>query len=380
MTDRAQPLQTAELTRRMKQQAHQLGFDLVGVAPAVQPAGFHRLVEWLQRGYAGQMHYLEDRQSAYQHPQYVLEGVRSLFVVAHNYQTCPPRAAQPGQGRVSRYAWGPADYHDVMRRKLQSMSDWLKQHRPEARTRAVVDTAPLLEREFATLAGIGWVGKHTLVLDRAHGSWFFLAALLTDLQLEYDQPSQTDHCGSCRACLDACPTDAFPEPYVLDATRCISYLTIELQGPIPHAHRHSMGDWLFGCDVCQEVCPWNRKAPVTDRAEYQPRLGQNPVELLALFELTDEAFRERFRHTPLWRARRRGLLRSAAIILGNQRYRAAQPALIRALADPEAMVRGACAWALGELATRESHQALRARLAVEDHAGVQAEITAALGV
>ena len=204
--------------------------------------------------------------------------------------------------------------------------------------RAVVDTAPLLEREYAQLAGLGWIGKNTLLLNKQSGSWFFLCALLTDVELEYDRPHAADHCGTCRACLDACPTGAFVDAYVLDARRCISYLTIESRQPIPTTLRAGIGDWVFGCDICQEVCPWNRDAPVADEPEFQPLAGGTDLELSELFWLDDAEFRVRFRHTPLWRPKRRGLLRNAAIVLGNQVAPEAIPALARGLNDEESLV------------------------------------------
>jgi epoxyqueuosine reductase len=251
---------------------------------------------------------------------------------------------------------------------------------PTAATRGVVDTAPLLEREFGRLAGLGWIGKNTMLINRQAGSWFFLAALLTDQELAYDVPQATDHCGTCRACLDACPTGAFPEPYVLDATRCVSYLTIELREPIPESLRPGLGDWLFGCDICQEVCPWNRRAPLSREASFEPAAGMNPVSLAELFMLTDQAFRQRFRHTPLWRPKRCGVLRNAAIVLGHQRALTATPALTAGLSDVEPPVREACAWALGRLGTSAAGQALQARWAVETDPSVRSRLAAELAL
>ncbi|MDZ4819622.1 MAG: tRNA epoxyqueuosine(34) reductase QueG [Planctomycetota bacterium] len=379
-------LTSQELADRLKQAAQQLGFVLAGVAPAVEPAGFGRFSEWLTAGYAGQMHYLAERQQAYAHPGHVLDGVRSILMLAIPYRTVDPRPPQPGEGRVSRYAWGD-DYHDLIWSKLDQLCDQLEQLVPGSRNRGVVDTAPLLEREFAQLAGLGWIGKNTLLLNQQHGSWFFLAALLTDVELAADEPSTTDHCGTCRACLDACPTGAFVAPYVLDATRCISYLTIELREAIPRSLRTGMGDWLFGCDVCQDVCPWNTNSraeslPPSPEPTFQPRAETNPLELTALFELTEEDFRQRFRKTPLWRARRRGVLRNAAIVLGNQQAASAVSALTRGLNDEEALVRGACAWALGQYRQAELVVAIReklyARQQVETDAAVLEEIRSAL--
>jgi epoxyqueuosine reductase len=222
------------------------------------------------------------------------------------------------------------------------------------------------------------VGKNTLVLNRRLGSWFFLAALLTDLELDYDQPHETDHCGTCRACLDACPTAAFVAPYVLDARRCISYLTIEHRTSIPRELRPALGDWVFGCDICQEVCPWNDRAPPTGSAELLPQTGTDPLLLAELFELDDAAFRLRFRRTPLWRSKRRGLLRNAAVALGNAPSPAALPALKRGLNDAEAFVRGACAWALGRFDEPDARSALATRRDQETDPVVSAEIDEAL--
>ena len=340
-----------ELTASLKAEAHRLGFTMAGACPAVSPSGLDRLGEWLALGYGGEMEYLANRAAAYEHPRHVLEGVRSLLLLALPYQTEVPLPCEAGQGRISRYAWGPGDYHDVIHDRLKKLGACLQSLSPTALWRGVVDSAPLLEREFALRAGLGWIGKNTLLLNRENGSYFFLAALLTDQELAYDQPHAADHCGSCTACLDACPTAAFPQPYVLDARKCISYLTIELRGEIPPELRPGIGDWLFGCDICQEVCPWNRFATSSTLAELQPSSSPptNPVDLCELFALDEAAFRRRFRYTPLWRAKRRGILRNAAIVLGNQRAVSANAALQRGLLDDEPLVREACAWALARI-------------------------------
>ncbi|MCC7083849.1 MAG: tRNA epoxyqueuosine(34) reductase QueG [Pirellulales bacterium] len=341
----------ALLTLQLKLESQRLGFEACGICPAVVPPGFERFEQWLAMGYAGEMRYLPDRVEAYRHPNHVLDAVRSIAILATNYRTEDPASATaktlPGFGRVSRYAWG-TDYHEVIRGRLNDLAEWLQRQVPSACVRGVVDTAPLMEREFAQLAGLGWIGKNTLLLNQQLGSWFFLAALLTDVELEYDQPLAADHCGTCRACLDACPTAAFVDAYVLDARRCISYLTIELRSAIPTELRTGVGDWLFGCDVCQEVCPWNHRAPISLVPAFQPLDDANPMELAMLFELDDAEFRARFRHSPLWRAKRRGLLRNAAMVLGNQRHVPAIGALTKGLNDVEPLVREACAWALGQ--------------------------------
>lgn len=378
MTNAGPPLSSTEITAGIRAEAARLGFSQVGVCPAVTPEGIGRFREWLEAGYAGQMQWLPERAEAYAHPRSVLEGARSVVMLAMNYRTADPVPTEPGQGRVSRYAWGAADYHDLIRERLNQLAEHVRRLALHAAARGVVDTAPILEREFAHLAGLGWVGKHTLLLNRSQGSWFFLAALLTDLELEYDAPQETDHCGACRACLDACPTNAFPAPYVLDASRCISYLTIELRDHVPPELREGMGDWLFGCDVCQDVCPWNRRAPESVEPAFAPLDGMNPLALLPLFNLSDDDFRARFRHSPLWRSKRRGILRNAAIVLGNHPTPAALATLLRGLQDSESLVRAACAWALGKYDDKRAQVALAARLAEEADDVVRHEILLAI--
>jgi epoxyqueuosine reductase len=360
-------MEPGPLTAALKQKALELGFQLAGACPAVTPPGFDRFRQWLAAGYAGEMRYLADRADACRHPRFVLDGCRSLLMLAAVYPAAGLSPAGAGEGKISRYALGD-DYHDLLHARLRQLAGLHRRLAPGAKVRGVVDTAPLLEREFAQLAGLGWIGKNTLLLNRRLGSWFFLAALLTSEELSYDPPIETGHCGTCRACLEACPTGALVDAWKLDARRCISYLTIELAGPVPPDLRQPLGNWVFGCDICQEVCPWNQRAlPASEavfppapgrnvgwveRSEphhlaFPPAPGRNPAELAPLFFLDDAAFRARFRHTPLWRPRRRGLLRSAALILGNRPHEASLAALAHGLGDPEPLVRGACAWALG---------------------------------
>ena len=343
-------------SQEIHQAARQLGFDLVGIAPAVSPPGWPRLTDWLDRGFAGEMHYLEKRREAYQHPQHVLESVRSLIVLGSNYYAEDPlptrESTESTLGRVSRYASLSEDYHDVLRQRLKQLAEEVRILYPGSRTRGVVDTAPLLERDFARFAGLGWYGKNTMLINKQHGSWFFISVLLTDCDLVPDAPFLPDHCGTCTRCLEACPTEAFPEPGVLDARRCISYLTIELRGPIPLEFRSSMGDLVFGCDICQDVCPWNRKAKPNPRSEWSPLPDLQRLELLPLFEITEELFQSRFGKTALARPGRRGLLRNAAIVLGNRKDPAALPALQRGLNDPDSVVREACQWAIDQIRTK----------------------------
>ncbi len=225
-----------DLTQQLKTEARRLGFDLAGATAAVRPPRLAALHKWLADGFVGKMRYIPDRRGAYEHPRHVLNGVRSLLMLAVAYRTAEPVPPAAGQGIIARYAWG-TDYHDVIRQRLHELADIHRRLTPGAEVRGVVDTAPLMEREFAELAGLGWVGKNTLLLNRRLGSWLLLAALLTSETLAYDDPVTTGHCGTCRACIDACPTGAIVEPYRLDARRCISYLTIELREPIPADRR-----------------------------------------------------------------------------------------------------------------------------------------------
>tara|TARA_R110002095_G_scaffold159290_11_gene138109 strand:+ start:1277 stop:2449 length:1173 start_codon:yes stop_codon:yes gene_type:complete len=360
----------------IKQLAYDVGFDLAGIAPAVTPEGYHQFLDWLNQGYAGEMSYLERRKDAYEHPQYVMSSVRSVLMLTLNYRTEEPPPLSGTEARVSRYAWGSTDYHKVIRKKLKQLSKQIRSHFPDCETRGIVDTAPLLERDFAQLAGLGWIGKNTLLLNKTEGSWFFLAGLLLSDELEYDEPHQSSHCGTCTRCLDACPTDAFVEAGTLDARKCISYLTIELRGqPIPRELRPGMQDWIFGCDVCQDVCPWNSKAPISRELSFQPVESFSPVDALELLSLDETAFQKRFQSTPMSRARRAGLLRNAAIVLGNQGDRAAVPILLQAICDSEPLIRGAAAWALGNLGGTEAAVAgLEQRLAIETEAEVVHEL------
>jgi epoxyqueuosine reductase len=383
----------ADLRAGLEREALRLGFSRLGVASADFASRDPRLhahfCRWLEEGLAGAMEgWLRQHEPLRRDPRTMLEGVRSVIMLATDHAARPPESAaaateRPGQGRVARYAWGD-DYHDLLRRRVNALASWLEQAQPGCRTRGFVDSAPFPEREFAWLAGLGWFGKNTMLIDPAAGSYFLLTVLLTDAELPAAVPITVDHCGTCTACLDACPTDAFVEPRVLDARRCLSAITIEDRGPVADDLRAALGDWIFGCDICQEVCPWNRHAPGSAEPFFQPRDGQSSLPLAALLALDDDAFRHRFRGTPLVRAKRSGLLRSAAIALGNRPDPANAGALITALADSDAIVRGAAAWALGRWRHAEpalaacAHDALVARLPLETDASVRAEIEAAL--
>ena len=349
-----------DLTDRLKAEARRIGFDQVGIAPAVAPPGYPDYLGWLSKGHAAGMTYLESRAEARAHPDRVLEGVRSVVVVGFVYGRPGSEHPEGPRGKVARYARG-GDYHDLLWRRLEDLLAWLRRERPEVRGRAVADTAPLLERDFARLAGLGWPGKNTMLIDRRLGSYTVLGALLVDLELRPDTPHAADHCGTCTRCLDACPTGAFVGPHDLDARRCISYWTIEHKGPIPDEFADRLDGWVFGCDVCQEVCPWNRKAPPGSEPALEPRPEWEAPDLIEWLGRDRDSWRSALKGTALARTKRAGLLRNAALILGERAEVAAVPALVDRLRhDPDPGVRAASAWALGRIATPEAVEALEA--------------------
>lgn len=302
------------LTTELKAKALGLGFDLVGATPAVSLPDVDCLKSWLADGCAGEMRFFSERFDAYRDLNKVLPDVKSILMLGLNYRTTEPKIAEIGQGKVSRYAWGD-DYHDVIRCRLQSLAEFHTELKPKANVRGVVDTAPILERSYARQAGLGWIGKNNLLINKQFGSWLYLAALLTTEELEYDRPYDENLCGNCRKCLDACPTGALTSANKLDARLCMSYLTIEYKGRIPTDLAKACGNRLFGCDTCQDVCPWNRNTTISREKAFLPRDGMNPVQLSELFQLDEALFRKRFKDTPLWRAKLSGILRNATMIM-----------------------------------------------------------------
>lgn len=375
----------SERTRWICERAHAVGFDLCGVAHPASLEELSHLEEWLARGYAGEMNYLHDPRRA--DPRRVLGGARSLIVVALNYNTQQPyfteRAAAASsdtpRGWISRYAWGD-DYHEVLGEKLETLLAAMRAQFSEPfEARAYVDTGPIVERVAAKYAGLGWLAKNTCLINDQLGSWLFLGVIVTTLDLAPSlapgDPPAADLCGNCTLCLDACPTRAFPAPYVLDARRCISYLTIELRGAIPEDLRPSMGGAVIGCDICQDVCPWNRKAPVTTMATFQPRTfpsreengkGKRGIgisfmepELERLASLSQEQFSEAFRGSAAKRAKWRGIVRNAIVALGNSPIDRDSEAyarvtlLLSKLADSDdVLIAEHARWALTRLALR----------------------------
>lgn len=390
-------MRSVSITARIAEQAGKIGFNLCGVARAEDCSDAERLADWLARGYAGEMRYLHDpRRLAVGD---ALPGARSVIVCALNYNTeySYSEAALDGlanadsdyssdeecggpRGWIARYAWGD-DYHDVLKTKLEELLSWMRTEIDcKFSARAYVDTGPVLERIAAKHAGLGWLAKNTCLINQKLGSWLFLGVILTDLDMD---PSITDGdqsirnlCGSCTRCIDACPTNAFVEPYVLDATRCISYLTIELRGAIPEPLRPAMGAMVFGCDICQDVCPWNRKSPKSAIAEFLPRKFANAPndasggmslylpELEWLVTLSEEDFRRVFRGSPVKRAKWRGMLRNACVALGNCGLQPQNPAYLHIVQRLEnlangddAMLREHAEWALKQIRDRNVQSA-----------------------
>ncbi|MCC7496874.1 MAG: tRNA epoxyqueuosine(34) reductase QueG [Bryobacterales bacterium] len=336
---------------RVRELAAQCGLELAGAVPAGPVRDFTRYQSWVAAGFAGRMGYLTDHRGALrQDPRNLLPSARSVIVAGKLYQTDFPdsKAFTAEYGWISRYAWGE-DYHDLLRHDLERLRDRLREETGEQfDARIAVDTAPLLERSLAHLAGLGWIGKNTCLINEQTGSWYFLGELLTSLEIEPGS-APPDRCGTCTRCIDACPTSALV-PYELDARRCISYLTIELRGPIDEQLRHGVGSHVFGCDICQQVCPWNRRAPSTDEAAFQPEIAAPPLEELAA--LSEDEFRAKFRHTALWRARYRGMLRNVAVAMGNSRLERFREPLTRLAAHSDPDVAGHAKWALARLNDR----------------------------
>ena len=361
----------AAVALRVKARARELGFGRAAIGPASPPDHAAAFEAWLDAGHAGSMAYLERSRDKRRDPGGVLPGARSVVACALGYFQGAEAAGPAG---VARYAWGD-DYHAVMESRLRALADTIADLVPGAESRTYVDTGPLLERDLAARAGLGWIGKNTMLLHAELGSFFFVGTVLTTAEIETDA-AVPDRCGTCTRCLDACPTGAFVGPYVLDARRCIAYLTIEHRGAIPSELRGGVGGWVFGCDVCQDVCPWNRHAPVGAEPAFQPRPHPALADLLALDET---AYQEAYRGSPLKRARREGLARNAAVVLGNRARPEDEPALLQALGHAEPTVRGHAAWALGRHGTARGCAALLAARAREADPSVLDEIDRAIG-
>ena len=363
------------ITAIVKQAAREWGFDLAGVAPVSDPPELAHFAPWIEAGRAGEMHYMKARDEQGRLKREALRNAapwaRSVIVCALNYNTSQPYSTQVNdreRGWISRYAWGREDYHEAVMRRLRMVEEALyracedqsgilirksateappgtSEALPGLQTRCYVDTGPIVERVLAKYAGVGWIGKNTCIINQKAGSWLFLGVILTSVELEPDLPA-ADRCGSCTRCIDACPTDALLAPYQLDSNRCISYLTIEKRGEIPQDLRSGMGQQVFGCDICQDVCPWNRKAPPTTASEFEPRPELVNPALEWLAQINPEEVRRVFKGSPIRRAKRSGLRRNAVIAMGNSRNRGFLPLLEKLTEDEDETVADSAAWAM----------------------------------
>jgi epoxyqueuosine reductase len=357
----------------LKSFSESLGFDGFGVAcPQLGIAG-ERFGKWLDAGYDGEMSYISRGEEKRKNPDLVLKGVKSILCFSTNYYTVEKDMSyveHRDTADISVYALNK-DYHDTIMPRLRQMEEKIQQEFEGCRTRIYVDTGPILEKPLAQQAGLGWIGKHTNLLTKGRGSWYFLSEILTDVDLPPSQPAD-DHCGTCRSCIDICPTDAIIAPYVLDSKRCISYLTIELKGVIPFEFRKAIGNRIYGCDDCQIVCPWNSYVVRTDEPDFQQK--QDTLKLIELIQINQEIFSRRFKGSPIKRIKRRGLLRNVAVALGNSGNKQAIPILLKVLDDEEPLIRAHVVWALGELAGPEVLPAIREKLNNESKKIVLAEL------
>jgi epoxyqueuosine reductase len=349
----------SELSALVKSAARRAGFELAGIAPAADSPELQSFPEWIAAGHAGEMKYMESRDEQGSLKRASLSRVapwaNSVIVCAINYNTDHPystRAMDPNRGWISRYAWSREDYHQAVLRRLQQVEAALHHavggSEPHLKTRSYVDTGPVVERVFAKYAGVGWIGKNTCIINQKIGSWLFLGVILTSLELRADTPAP-DRCGTCARCIEACPTDAILEPYKLDSNLCISYLTIEKRGSIPEERRAGLGRHVFGCDICQDVCPWNRKAPSTTAPEFSPREGLVNPALDWLAQMSAEDFRNLFRGSPIRRTQRSGLRRNALIAIGNSRNRELLALTESQVCDQDETVAEAARWAATRL-------------------------------
>jgi epoxyqueuosine reductase len=339
------------LEKRIKAKAASIGFDLVGIAPVSPVPELSFYVDWIEAGHAGKMEYLKRNVDKRQDVTLIVPEARSVIVCALIYHTDNSLSIDCDSdlhGWISRYGWGD-DYHDVFLKMLFDLNEFISAGSTgDYISRVYVDTGPVVDRVHAKYAGIGWYGKNTCIINQQAGSWFFLGEIITNMALQPDVPVP-DRCGTCQRCIDECPTDAILEPYVLDSRKCISYLTIELKDDIPVALRDQMGNHLFGCDICQDVCPWNRKAQSTGNSSFQPREGLVNPQLDELAEMDDEAFRKKFRKSPLKRSKQRGLLRNLAVAMGNSKNPVFLEILKKMSAGEDSMVARHAEWAIKKI-------------------------------
>ncbi|MGI9036796.1 MAG: tRNA epoxyqueuosine(34) reductase QueG [Pyrinomonadaceae bacterium] len=312
----------SDLTKQIKQKAFEIGFHKIGVARAAPlEAEANRLRDWLEKDFQGEMRWMEREPEKRADPRLIFPEAESVIAVALNYFTAHEHSEDESKGKISRYAWGD-DYHDVLKEKLFELLAFIKTLDDAADGKICVDTAPVMDKAWAVRAGLGWIGKHSNLITKEYGSWVFLGEILLNLKLEYDTQIEPDHCGSCTMCLDACPTDAFSAPYLVDSRRCLSYATIELRSPeIPNEISKDLNGWLYGCDICQDVCPWNRFEKPTGEKRFEPREAETSIDLEKISNLSHDAYAARFRRSAIKRAKLAGVKRNARALLKNSEKR-----------------------------------------------------------
>ncbi len=374
--------QIDRLSHKIEKKARRMGFQLVGTTTPEPPAHLDVYQSWLQADHHAGMGWMARQRNRERRadPRLILPECRSILVLGAPYQPSPPvEEGRKSEGNIACYAWGD-DYHDVLPDRLQALVTFIeKQVGPPVANRWYTDTGPILERELAQRAGLGWIGKNTNLIDPRWGSYFFLAEILLNLPLAPDAPFTEDRCGSCTRCIEACPTGCILPNRTIDANRCISYLTIELKEAIPSDLRPKLGNWIFGCDVCQQVCPWNQRfAHLPEDDIFNPRDEIIAPNLIAEMQLSPEEFNRKFKGSPIKRAKRRGYLRNVAVALGNTGDSSAVPALAQAIQDQEPLIRGHAAWALGQIGGEKAQVALHSAAQTESNFQVSQEIRKAL--
>jgi epoxyqueuosine reductase len=369
--------QLQTLTQKIREEALSLGFFRVGFAPAGQPPHETHFKSWLESGFHGEMHYLERQSSKRMDPGLILAGARSVIVLALNYSFDLTFGESFPIGKISRYAWG-CDYHPIVKSRLDRLLEFIRSQVPDVHGRSYVDSGPVMEKVWGAQASIGWMGKHTILITRDHGSRFFIGVILLDIELAYDQKAK-DYCGTCDRCIQACPSRAITAPYLLDARRCISYLTVEFRGVIPHELRPLIGARIYGCDDCQDACPWNRKPVLATVKELEPRAEYYAPQLLYLADISQEEFDRRFANSPIRRITRDVFVRNIMVALGNSSQIESVPVLKRALQDSSPLVRAHAAWALGQISISDAFSSLELARKNEADSSVLVEMDAVLG-
>jgi len=366
----------ASFTIAIKDKALGLGFNLIGISPIDSFPENQFFKEWLDKGFSGEMTYLERNPEKREDIQNILPGAKSVISCAMNYNTDYPYSIEKTdktKGWISRYAWGD-DYHDTIKDKLQILINYISsESSDEVKSKLYVDTGPVLEKTYGKYAGVGWVGKNTCLINQEIGSWIFLGEIIINVELDYDIPVP-DRCGTCTRCIDACPTEAIIEPYVLDSRLCISYLTIELKDTIPLELREGIDNNVYGCDICQDVCPWNRRAHISDKPEFEPRADLLNPDLSYLSILSVDEFRTQFKGSPIKRTKRRGLLRNVMIAMGNSGEKDFIPYITECLKDEEPLIRAHAIWALWKIEGVLSKEMLISHRSMENNPMVNDEI------